>query len=241
LDVRGAFNENGISEPISATTSCDAEMACYADKDIYQLFFNQPVADRYPNENVKFSEYEQIVRHNSETTTLKMRDRVLWWEKANGAEEEALTVRRWLEASGTLEFDCTVPGGPLLHMEVTGAIPGGLYTLWGFFYDQHLPFPRGLQSDFPFGGTSNNVYVADADGSVSATRKVALCLPELTSGERRQLINLFFVYHPDGRVNAGVGHFVNTSPFLGPGCTATPQIMWSAGGTQKLEPTGCPE
>lgn len=50
LDVGFSFNEDGISEPISNSTSCDAEMACYVDKDIYQLFCNQPVADRYPNE-----------------------------------------------------------------------------------------------------------------------------------------------------------------------------------------------
>lgn len=240
LDVGGVYDESGVSVPIGAGTSCDAFMACYANLDMYFLFFNQPIAERYPNQNVKFDKYESIVRHNSEATTLKMRDQVLWWEKSNGNGVEGITLNTWLGASGTIEFeDCDGEEGPVIHLNVTGAIPGGLYTLWGFFYDQHLPWPRGLQLDFPFGGTSNNVYVADADGSVTATRRASRCISKSSNEERRQLINIFFVFHPDGRVNAAVGHFVNTPPFLGPGCTAIPQIMWSAGGQRLLEPTGC--
>lgn len=103
--------------------------------------------------NVKLVDYEQIIRHNSETTTLKMRDRILWWEKSNGADGEALIVRRWLEASGTITFDCsTSPGGPFLTLSVTAAIAGGLSTLWGFFYDQHFAISSWPSVRFPFRG-----------------------------------------------------------------------------------------
>lgn len=41
-----------------------------------------------------------------------------------------------------------------------------------------------------------------------------------------QLVNLFLVFHPDGRVNASVVHTVATDPFVCPGVTVTPQIMF---------------
>lgn len=109
-------------------------------------------------------------------------------------------------------------------MFMRNMVTGGLYTLWGFYFDQQQ---GSLQQDFPFGGTSANVFVADRKGIIRGSRDLNVCLMTWGPNEPQQLVNIFAVYHPDGRVNAAVGHTIQTPPFIGPGMTATPQLMFA--------------
>jgi len=224
LAVGGVFNPDGPALPIDQSTLPEALMASYAAPDVYLLFFGVPNAETVPNQNILYADYPQLLTHDSQVGPLpQLANNPQWWGKSNGAELAGLTVGRWLTAEGRVTFVCSPSQGNFYELAVDHAIPGGLYTVWGFYFDQEA---GQLQPDFAFGGTSANVFTADKDGHIRGSRKLNFCPQGVGAGERFQLVNLFLVFHPDGRVNAAVGHQVATPPFNGPGMTATPQMMF---------------
>lgn len=224
LAVGGVFNPNGPALPIGADTSLDALMASYAAPDVYLLFFGIPNAEKVPNQNILYADYPQVRTLDSTVGPLpQLQDNPEWWGKSNGAVLDGLTVGDWLSLEGRVHFVCSPAQGNFYEVEVDGAIPGGLYTVWGFYFDQQA---GQLQPDFAFGGTSANVFAADKDGRIRGSKALSFCPQGVGADERFQLVNLFLVFHPDGRVNAAVGHTVAAPPFNGPGMTATPQMMF---------------
>lgn len=224
LAVGGVFNPDGQALPIDQSTSPDALMASYAAPDVYLLFFGVPNAETVPNQNIPYADYPQLLTHDSQFGPLpQLADNPEWWGKSNGARVAGLTVDRWLQAEGRVTFVCSPAHGSSYELAVDHAIPGGLYTIWGFYFDQEA---GQLQPDFAFGGTSANVFTADKDGRIRGSRALNFCPQGVGAAERYQLVNLFLVFHPDGRVNAAVGHQAATPPFNGPGMTATPEMMF---------------
>lgn len=225
FDVGGVFNPDGQALPIDANTSPDALLASYAAPDVYLAFFGVPDAQNVPDQNILYADYPHLTTHESEFGPLpQLADNPDWFGKSNGSENRGLTVRRWLQASGTMRFECRVGERPSYRVRVRDAIPGGLYTVWGFYFDQDI---GSLMPDFAFGGTSANVFVADKDGEIEGARALNFCPQSITAADRYVPVAMFLVYHPDGRVNAAVGHTVATPPFIGPGMTATPEVMFA--------------
>lgn len=224
MGVAGVFNPDGPALPVDGTTSPDALLASYADPVVYSAFFGIPNAEDTPNQNIPYADYPQIRTHDGQMGSLpQLSENPDWFGKSNGAETRGLTVGDWLQISGSLKLMCLPDQRPFYHLKVRDAIPGGLYTLWGFYFDQET---GQIMPDYAFGGTSANAYVADMDGSIEATRALNTCLQRISPDERYIPIASFLTFHPDGRVNAAVGHTVGVPPFIGPGMTATPQIMF---------------
>lgn len=224
FDVAGVFNPDGPALPVGADTSPDALLASYAAPEVYLAFFGIAGAENTPNQNIPYADYPQILEHNSNMGPLpQLAENPDWFGKSNGAEMRGLTVAKWLDTSSRMRFTCLPGKRPLYSLRVNNAIAGGLYTVWGFYFDQ---VAGQLMPDFAFGGTSANVFVADANGRISGTRALSVCPQKIRMSERYIPVAMFLVFHPDGRVNAAVGHTVATPPFIGPGMTATPQIMF---------------
>lgn len=222
--VAGVFNPNGQALPVTASTSPHALLASYAAPDVYLAFFGVADAQNIPNQNIPYADYPHLSTHDSQFGPIpQLSENPDWFGVSNGAENRGLTVARWLQASGAMRFECKPGARPSYSVSVQHAIPGGLYTVWGFYFDQQI---NQLMPDYAFGGTSSNVFVADMDGRIEGKRALSFCPQKVTSRDRYIPVAQFLVYHPDGRVNAAVGHTVNTPPFIGPGMTATPQIMF---------------
>lgn len=223
--VGGVFHPAGSALAIDQDTSPDSLLASYAAPDVYLAFFGVPNAETVPNQNILFDEYPQIFKHDGTSGPLKpLLENDKWWEYSNGAQVKGYTVEKWLAARGKIEFVCSPEEGNYYKLRLRNMVPGGLYTVWGFYFDVDT---GQLQQDFPFGGTSANVFVADRKGRITGARDLNFCPLTVGDDERFQLVNLFLVFHPDGRVNAAVGHTVAMPPFNGPGMTATPQIMFA--------------
>jgi len=231
------FNVGGVcgetaAEPVGVDTPLDALMCTYADPPIYKLFFGIDVTDSMPeNQNVVYRDYPQIVDPIGSEAVLPKISTVPWYKAANGAESEGLTVERWLKAKGNIRFICHGEKN-LLVLKARHLVPGGLYTMWGFYFDQFSPPPPegtgGLQPDLAFGGTSANVFVADDKGAIEASRDLGFCPQNWPKSEPFQLINLHLVYHPEGRVYGAVAHQVHVAPsHAGPGMVAIPQLMFA--------------
>lgn len=224
FDVAGVFNPDGQALPIDENTSPDALLASYAAPDVYLAFFGVPGAENTPNQNIPYADYPQILEHDSTMGPLpQLAENPFWFGKSNGAETRGLTVERWLTIEGEMRFTCLPNRRPTYSLRVSNAIPGGLYTVWGFYFDQGT---GQLMPDYAFGGTSANTFVADIDGEIRGKRALNSCPQQVGRSERYVPVATFLVFHPDGRVNAAVGHTVATPPFIGPGMTATPQIMF---------------
>ncbi len=225
FDVGGVFSPDGQALPIDSNTSLDAYMASYAAPDVYLAFFGVPGAENTPYQNIKYADYPQITKHDSQMGALpQLADNPDWFGKSNGAVTKNLTVGKWLEASGKMSFVCKKNETPYYKVDVENAIPGGLYTVWGFYFNVAA---GQLMPDFAFGGTSANVFVSDKDGKIEGSRSLNFCPQQVPETAGYIPVNMFLVYHPDGRVNAAVGHTVATAPdFIGPGMTATPQLMF---------------
>jgi len=225
FDVAGVFNPDGQALPIGADTSPDALLASYAAPDVYLAFFGVADAQNVPDQNIVYADYPHLLTHDSQFGPLpQLTDNPDWFGKSNGAENAGLTVRKWLSLSGAMRFECKPNERPSYSVKVRNAIAGGLYTIWGFYFDQDV---GQLMPDFAFGGTSANVFVADKDGRIEGSRALNFCPQQVTAQDRYVPVATFLVYHPDGRVNAAVGHTVATPPFIGPGMTASPQIMFA--------------
>lgn len=225
FDVGGVYNPAGQALPIGVNTSLDALLASYAAPDVYLQFFGVPNAQDTPNQNIPYAEYPHLITHDSQTGALpQLADNPNWFGKSNGAVTKDLTVGEWLKISGEMSFVCKKNEKPYYTVNVKNAIAGGLYTVWGFYFNVAA---GQLMPDFAFGGTSANVFVGDKDGNVTGARTLNFCPQQLAETEQYIPVNMFLVYHPDGRVNASVGHTVATPPFIGPGMTATPQIMFA--------------
>lgn len=222
--VGGALGSEGTAVEIDDQTPLDALLASYAAPEVYLAFFGVPGAETVPNQGIPYADYPQIFKHDGTSGPLQQHlENPEWWDYSNGAQTKGLTLERWLEAQGKIRFVCSESEGNYYELRLRNMIPGGLYTVWGFYFDQAV---GQLQQDFPFGGTSANVFVADRKGEISSSRSLSFCPMTIDPSERNQLVNLFVVFHPDGRVNAAVGHTVAMPPFNGPGMTATPQLMF---------------
>ena len=223
--VGGVFNPDGPAVEINNSTSPDALMASYAAPDVYLAFFGVAGAEDAPNQNILYEDYPHLVTHDSQQGPLpQLTDNPEWWGKSNGAQIKGYTVEKWLQARGRVRFECSPTEGNSYELRLNKMVPGGLYTVWGFYFDQEN---GQLQPDFAFGGTSANVFAADRNGRIRSSKALNFCPLTVGADERYQLVNLFVVFHPDGRVNASVGHTVATPPFNGPGMTATPQLMFA--------------
>ena len=165
-----------------------------------------------------------MVTHDSQLGTLpQMSENPDWFGKSNGAKNRGLTVGDWLSAKGSMKFKCNRNESAFYEVTASNMIPGGLYTVWGFYFDQDV---GSLMPDFAFGGTSANVFTADRNGKINGARDLNFCPQKVTISDRYVPVNMFLVYHPDGRVHASVGHPVNTPPFIGPGMVAIPQLLF---------------
>ncbi len=225
FDVGGVFNPNGQALPIGADTSPSAQMASYAAPDVYLAFFGVPNAQNVPNQNIPYADYPQLFTHDERdgTRTLpQLSENPDWFGISNGSKSRGLTVADWVSAKGSMKFVCDDEGA---YYKVTASnlIPGGLYTVWGFYFDQNF---GSLMPDFAFGGTSANVFSADRHGKIKSSKDLSFCPQKVTIDDPQVPVAMFLVYHPDGRVHASVGHPVNTPPFIGPGMVATPQLMF---------------
>lgn len=224
MAVAGVFNPDGPALPVDGNTSPDALMASYADPDVYFAFFGITDAQNTPNQNIPYADYPHILTHDGAEGPLpQLAENPDWFGKSNGAETLGLTVDDWLSLSGTMRFKCLPNKRPFYQIKVKGAIPGGLYTMWGFYFDQ---VTGQIMPDYAFGGVSANTYTADMDGSINATRALNSCPQQVGADERYVPIAQFLTFHPDGRVNGAVGHTVGIEPFIGPGMTAVPQMMF---------------
>lgn len=222
--VAGVLGADGTAVEIDDQTPLDAPLASYAAPEVYLAFFGVPNAETVPNQGILYADYPQIFKHDGTATSMQQHlDNPAWWDYSNGARTNGLTVETWLQARGQVRFVCSESEGNHYELKLSKMIPGGLYTVWGFYFDQAT---GQLQQDFPFGGTSANVFVADRKGKIRSSRSLSFCPMTIDASERNQLVNLFVVFHPDGRVNAAVGHTVTAPPFNGPGMTATPQLMF---------------
>lgn len=225
FDVGGVYNPDGRSLPIGSDTSPDALMASYAAPDVYLAFFGVQNAENVPNQNILYADYPQIIKHDSQTGPLpQLSDNPDWFGKSNGAKNKDLTVADWVSIGGSMKLKCNRDGSSFYKLNISNAIPGGLYTMWGFYFDQDI---GSLMPDYAFGGTSANVFTADRNGKIKGARDLNICLQDINREDRYVPVNMFLVYHPDGRVHASVGHPVNTAPFIGPGMIATPQLMFA--------------
>lgn len=225
MAVGGAYNPNGPDPlPIDNNTPPTTLMGTYADPEVYLALFGVPDAQNSPNQNIPYADYPQFIHHDGQAMPMEqLLDNQEWWEYSNGAMVKDYTVGDWLSGEGSIQFVCDETNGHYFELTMKNMVPGGLYTIWGFYFDTQIGM---LQQDFPFGGTSANVYVADRHGDIHGSRWLNFCPMDVDPSERMQLVNLFVVYHADGNVYAAIGHEVATPPFIGPGVTATPQVMF---------------
>ena len=224
FDVGGVFNPDGPALPIGSDTSPFDLMASYAAPDVYLAFFGVENAQNIPSQNILYADFPHMIKHDSQLGILpQLSENPDWFGKSNGAKNRGLTVGDWISAKGSMKFKCNQNESAFYELTASNLIPGGLYTVWGFYFDQDI---GSLMPDFAFGGTSANVFTADRNGEINGARDLNFCPQEVTINDRYVPVNMFLVYHPDGRVHASVGHPVNTPPFIGPGMVATPQLMF---------------
>lgn len=81
-------------------------------------------------------------------------------------EDDPITMGEWLQVSGTGEI-AKAPEGTALSLELSGLVPNGLYTLWGFFFDDP---PYNKSEIVNFGANVAEGAVGAADGSENEFR-----------------------------------------------------------------------
>lgn len=232
-----SFPINGVcgerfSTVIDANTPLDARLCTHADPLIYKVIFNVDVTSEFPlNQNIALSDFPQIYRSTGESKTLKPTLETPWYEPANGSISKNYRVKDWLKAEGSIRFVCTGRKN-YYEIQARNLVPGGLYTLWLFYFDQvNLPPPHGtggLQPDLAFGGSSANVLVADMNGDLSGKQKLNFCPQRWSKTEQYQPLNLHLVLHPEGRVYGTVAEQLMKPPHEGgPGIVAIPHLMFT--------------
>lgn len=232
-----SFPINGVcgrysSSVIDANTSLDAPLCTHADPLIYKAIFNVDVTPDFPlNQNIPLSDFPQIYRSTGESIALKPVRESPWYEPANGSISKNYRVKDWLRAEGSIRFVCTGRKN-FYEIQASHLVPGGLYTLWLFYFDQvNLPPPLGtggLQPDLAFGGSSANVFVADMNGDLNGKQQINFCPQRWGRGEQYQPLNLHLVLHPEGRVYGTVAEQLLKAPHEGgPGIVAIPQLMFT--------------
>lgn len=225
IPVIGVQNNDGpLPRPIGIDTPLDAVVATYAAPEIYIPFWGILNPEELPRQNIPFGEYPQtVLQDGSEAILPQLQNNPDWWSSSNGARMDNLTVEEWLQAEGKVRFVCG-PDGDYFQLNMRNMIPGGLYTIWGFYFDTETNM---MGPDFAFGGTSANVFTADRHGKIRGSRDLNFCPMTIPEDDRIQLLNLFVVHHADGRVYSGVDHMVWTPPFIGSGITTSPQVMFA--------------
>lgn len=231
------FSLNGVcgeehASPITADTDTTSQLCTYADPAIYQFIFNSEVTPEFPkNQNIRLSEFPQIFTSDGQEKALPSVHNAQWFEASNGSQSFGYTVDDWLAAKGSMTFRCK-PGDNSYQLRASNLVPGGLYTLWLFYFDQVNPPPPqgtgGFQPDLAFGGASANVFVADRYGRINGTRDMGFCPQAWSEDEQYQPLNLHLVLHPEGRVYGTVAEQTLAPPFNGgPGIVAIPQLMFT--------------
>jgi hypothetical protein len=232
-----SFAINGVcgdqtSSAIDANTSLNARLCTHADPLIYKAIFNVDVTTEFPgNQNIPLSDFPQIYTSDGKTKALENVKTAGWFQASNGAHSKNYRVKDWLKAKGDIRYVCT-PEKNYYEITATNLIPGGLYTLWLFYFDQfNSPPPAGtggLQPDLAFGGSSANVMVADMDGNLHTRQRINFCPQRWPASEQYQPLNLHLVLHPEGRVYGTVAEQLMKPPHDGgPGIVAIPQLMFT--------------
>jgi len=222
--VAGVYNPDGPALPVTNDTSMDALMATYANPDVYAAFFGIQGAENITTQNILYRDVAHVLDNFNTTGPIpQLQETDTWWEINNGAENADYTVGDWLAASGRVNFFCNPAQGPHYTVRMRDLIPGGLYTLWAFYFNQQT---GNLHPGIPFGGTSANVFVADRNGRLNGDRALNVCPMDIAPEEDRQLVTLVLIYHTNGQVEAGVDLVFDDPPVTGPGITATPQLFF---------------
>lgn len=222
----------GQSRAIDASTPLSEPLCTHADPLIYKAIFNVEVTADFPlHQNIPLVDFPQIYRSDGATKALPQVMQVPWHEASNGSLSQGYTVADWIKAEGKIKFVCQ---GKQNYYELSAShlVPGGLYTLWLFYFDQVNPPPPlgsgGLQPDLAFGGASANVMVADRHGRVHTTQPMGFCPQRWSQTEQYQPLNLHLVLHPEGRVYGTVAEQLLKAPHEGgPGVVALPQLMFT--------------
>lgn len=232
-----SFAINGVcgdeaSMAIDANTPSNAKLCTHADPLIYKAIFNVDVTAEFPrNQNIPLADFPQIYSSDGKSKPLSNVKTAPWFEATNGAHLKNYRVKDWLKAKGEIRYVCA-PEKNYYEISASNLVPGGLYTLWLFYFDQLNPPPPagtgGLQPDLAFGGSSANVMVADMDGNLRSRQRINFCPQRWPASEQYQPLNLHLVLHPEGRVYGTVAEQLMAPAHEGgPGVVAIPQLMFT--------------
>lgn len=231
-----SFPINGVcgdthSIAIDASTPLNSKLCTHADPTIYKAIFNVDVNQYFPlYQNVPLADFPQIYNSEGDKKSLPNTLDTPWYDAANGAQLKDYRLKDWIKAKGSIRYHCTHKNN-YYEIEASNLVPGGLYTLWLFYFDQvNSPPPLGmggLQKDLAFGGSSSNVMVADMNGSLKTKQLINFCPQQWRTNEQYQPLNLHLVLHPEGRVYGTVAEQLMSPPYEGgPGIVAVPHLMF---------------
>jgi hypothetical protein len=231
LSLNGVCGEKN-STSIDASTQLDALLCTHADPFTYKAIFNFEVTASIPlHQNIPLQKFPQIYSSTGSDSPLPSVKEAPWFQPSNGSLSGGYTVASWLKAEGSLKYICGKKQN-FYELEARHLVPGGLYTLWLFYFDQLNAQPPegsgGLQPDLAFGGSSANVFVADEEGKISGKRIINFCPQTWPKHEQYQPLNLHLVLHPEGQVYGTVAEQLLKPPHNGgPGIVALPQLMFT--------------
>lgn len=222
--IISAVSENGEIKPIDSETEPDALLISQIIDQVYADVFGIFDTESIPLQGRDFADLPQIINLNGNKSVLpQLNENSDWWTRSNGSQLRGYKVKQWLEAQGRLRLQCRNNKQGIYKLKLRKLVPGGLYTVWAFFFDQQ---ENKLITDIPFGGTSANVFSADFRGNAEIKQALNFCPQGIEESERYQLIEVCVVLHPDGQTYSGVPHTVASNPFIGPGINALPHIMF---------------
>ena len=115
-------------------------------------------------------------------------------------EPLGLTLREWLNASGTAT--CTCEGGwGTFKADFENLVPNAVYTLWHFFMPAPPTEPFSGTLDLPIGERdgSQSVFATDAEGNASLDIHFERCLQ---LGENQLMSGLAIAWHSDKKTYA---------------------------------------
>ena len=224
VGVQDTANPDGPALPVTADTPDEAILATYADPEFYETFYGITDTSTIPGQNLPYSQVPHIINELGESAEIPQQAaNEAWWEVNNGAENADYTLGQWLAASGNLHFFCNPAKGNHFSLRVRGLIPGGLYSLWGYYYDQQT---GALEAPFPFGGTSNNVFTVERTGRLRTDHNMAFCPQDVDPANDQQMVFIMLTYHPDGQIHGGTDAVLGDPVAAGPGINAIPHVMF---------------
>lgn len=222
--IISAISEDGEIRAIDNETEPDDLIISNAIDQIYTNIFGIADTQSIPLQGNDFADLPQLTDlAGNESILPQLSENADWWTRSNGAQLRGYKVKQWLKAKGKLRIQCRNDKEAVYKLKLRNLVPGGLYTVQAFFFDQQ---ENQLITDIPFGGTSANVFSADFRGNASVNQALNFCPDEIDESDRFQLIEVCVVLHTDGKVYAGVPHTVLKKPYIGPGINALPHIMF---------------